>query len=313
MAALGGLVAAAPLVGAQSSAPDRSAHLLVVPDTARADATLERSNARTVARYGGFTLVEARGEDDAALRGAGADRRDDMREVGLPGGSFDPLRGRDSLAGKDAADPNEALAVVQFEGPVKDAWLERLRDSGARIVQYVAQNGYLVHASGEEVDRLAALVGTDPAVRAVTRVTAGDKKSDGPRSGARCAADAGRRGGRGCPPGRRGGGPLGSRGLDGWWAHDAVRLVEWRRHRCPRGGSRRRDDYALFDAAAARRAQRADRGRESGGPDRPGLRGLPGLDDLEGLRRRDRRHHDRRHRHGARQRHHCAALTPTST
>jgi subtilisin-like proprotein convertase family protein len=150
-----------------------------VPDTARAGAALERSNARTVARYGEFTLVEARGEDEAALRGAGADRRDDMREVGLPGGVFDPLRGRASLADKDAADPNEALAVVQFEGPVKDAWLERLRDSGAGIVQYVAQNGYLVHASGEEVDRLAALVGTDSAVRAVTRVTADDKKSEG--------------------------------------------------------------------------------------------------------------------------------------
>jgi subtilisin-like proprotein convertase family protein len=177
VAALGGLVAAVPLVGAQSSPPDRSPHLLLVPDTARASTALEGSDARTVARYDAFTLVEARGEDDTALRDAGADRRDDMRQVSLPGGSLDPL-GRESLAGKNTPDPNEALAVVQFAGPVKDAWLERLRDSGVRVVQYVAQNGYLVHANGGEVDRLAALVGTDPAVRAVTRVTAHDKKSD---------------------------------------------------------------------------------------------------------------------------------------
>jgi subtilisin-like proprotein convertase family protein len=178
VAALGGLVAGASLAGAESQPPDRSPHLLLVPDTARAEAALERSNARTIASYDAFTLVEARAEDDAALRDAGADRRDDMRKVGMPGGQFDPLRSRESLADKGAAEPNEALAVVQFEGPVKDAWLERLRDSGARVVQYVAQNGYLVHAAGAEVDRLASLVGTDPAVRAVARVTAEDKKSE---------------------------------------------------------------------------------------------------------------------------------------
>ena len=177
MAALGGLIAAAPLVGAQSSAPDHSPHLLLVPDTPRADAALDASSARTVAAYGAFTLVEARGEDDADLRAAGGDRRDDMRRVSLPGGSFDPLE-RESLASRGAPDLDEALAVVQFAGPVKDGWLERLSDSGARIVQYLPQNGYLVHASGAEVDRLAGLVGTDTTVRAVTRVTAADKLSE---------------------------------------------------------------------------------------------------------------------------------------
>ena len=96
MAALGGLVAGASLAGADSQPPDRSPHLLLVPDTARAEAALERSSARTIARYDAFTLVEARAEDDAALRGVGADRRDDMREVGLPGGQFDPLGGREA-------------------------------------------------------------------------------------------------------------------------------------------------------------------------------------------------------------------------
>ncbi len=148
MAALGGLIAAAPLVGAQSSTPDNSPHLLLVPDTPRADAALDASSARTVASYDAFTLVEARGEDDADLRAAGADRRDDMRRVSLPGGDLDPLRGRDSLAARGAPDLDEALAVVQFAGPVKDAWLDApAAPRGVRIVQYVPQNGYLVHAS----------------------------------------------------------------------------------------------------------------------------------------------------------------------
>ena len=179
VAALGGLILYVSLAGAGSPAPDASRHLLMVPDSAGSEAALTRSDARVVARYEEFTLVEARGEDDAALRAAGASRRDDLREVGLPGtAGLDPLAERESLAAKGVAEPAEALVLVQFVGPIKDAWLERLRSTGARIVEYAAQDGYLLHARGAEVDRLAALVGTYPAVRAVTRVRAGDKVSD---------------------------------------------------------------------------------------------------------------------------------------
>jgi subtilisin-like proprotein convertase family protein len=179
------VIVAAPLVGAQSTAPDRSPHLLLVPDTAKATVALDKANARTLARYEAFTLVEARGQDEADLRSAGADRRDDMREVSLPGGELDPLRSRSSLAAKGASDPDEALTLVQFAGPVKEAWLDRLRDSGARIVQYVPQNAYVVHARGNEVERLAGLVGTVPAVRAVTWMTGADKRDEGvPAAGA---------------------------------------------------------------------------------------------------------------------------------
>ena len=180
MAALGGLILYASLAGAQSPGPDPSAHLLLVPDSAAAEAALNSSDVRVVAAYEEFTLVEARGGDEADLRAAGASRRDDLREISLPGSpGIDPLAERESLAAKGVAEPGEALVLVQFVGPIKDAWLERLRSTGARIVEYVAQNGYVVHASGAEVDRLAALVGTYPAVRAVTRVGSEDKLSEG--------------------------------------------------------------------------------------------------------------------------------------
>jgi hypothetical protein len=171
------------LAGAQSSPPDDPPHLLVVPNDQEGDAALARSDARVVARYGQFTLVEAAGGDDALLRRAGGDRRDDMRDVNLPSADFDPLDDRASLAAKDAPTPDEALAVVQFIGPVKDAWLGRLENTGAEVVQYAAQNAYVVHASGSQIDRLAELVGTDPAVRAVTPVRAGDKVDDAVTSG----------------------------------------------------------------------------------------------------------------------------------
>ena len=155
--------------------PDRRPHLLLVPNSADGQAALDRSDARVIARYDEFTLAEASGVDDERLRAAGADRRDDMRRVGLPDADVDPLTQRASLAARSAPDREEVLALAQFVGPVKDAWLDRLRATGARIVQYVAENGYVVHARGPAVDRLSGLVGTYTAVRAVTPVVAGDK------------------------------------------------------------------------------------------------------------------------------------------
>ena len=171
---LGGLFAVASLAGAQSGDPGSGAHLLVVPDTARGELALERTDARVLARYPAFALVESAGTDEDALRDAGAYRRDDLRRVRLPGGRFDPAA-RDSLAAKDAPEPDDALVVVQFAGPVKEEWLAGLRETGARVVHYVAQNGYLVYAEGAALERVAALVGGPAGVRAATPVRPEDK------------------------------------------------------------------------------------------------------------------------------------------
>ena len=176
------MVAGASLAGAESPHFDSSAHLLVVPGSARAQLALERSNARVVARYDEFELVEAAGDDDQRLRGAGATHRDDMREVLLAGGEVDPAA-RPSLADKDAPDRSEALVLVQFVGPVKGEWLARLRATGAAVLGYAAQNGYIVHADGTALDRVAELVGSHPAVRAATALRPGDKVERGASSG----------------------------------------------------------------------------------------------------------------------------------
>lgn len=166
---LGGVV----LADADSQSPPAPAkHLVVVPDTAAGAAALAQSDARTVARYRSFSLVES--ADDEPLRAAGGDRRDDMRDVATAAGAFDPIA-RASLAAKRAPDRDEVLALVQFVGPPKEAWLDHLRAAGGQIVTYQAENAYVVHASGAAVDRLAGLVGTDPAVRAVVPLGARDK------------------------------------------------------------------------------------------------------------------------------------------
>ena len=147
-------------------------HLLLVP--ADAQAALAATDPRVVASYESFVLVEAAGADEMRLRASGADRRDDMRAVTTAAGAIDPTK-RPSLAGKRVPDRDEVLALVQFIGPPKDAWVRRLRATGAHLVTYQPENAYVVHAAGAAVDRLAALMGADPAVRAVTPMTAEDK------------------------------------------------------------------------------------------------------------------------------------------
>ena len=146
-----------------------------MPSDAEGTAALARTDARVIARYESFSLVEAQGGDDQRLRSAGAERRDGMRTVETAAGEIDPAADRPSLAAKEGPDRRETLALVQFVGPPKDAWVERLRETGARIVTYQAENAYVVHARGEAVDRVAALQGGHPAVRAVSVVTAADK------------------------------------------------------------------------------------------------------------------------------------------
>ena len=159
MAALGGLVTGASLAGAESPRPDTSPHLLVVPGTAQGELALARADARVVAHYEDFSLVEATGNDVDRLRYAGAGKRADMRDVVLAGGQVDPAQ-RPSLAAKDAPDRGEALVLVQFVGPVKDEWLAKLRATGATVLCYAAQNGYIVHVEGDALDRVTELVGS---------------------------------------------------------------------------------------------------------------------------------------------------------
>ena len=135
-----------------------------------------------VARYEDFSLVEATGNDVDRLRNAGAGKRDDMRDVVLAGGQVDPAQ-RPSLAAKDAPDRGEALVLVQFVGPVKDEWLAKLRATGATVLGYAAQNGYIVHAAGDALDRVTELVGSYPAVRAATALRPADKVERGAESG----------------------------------------------------------------------------------------------------------------------------------
>jgi hypothetical protein len=51
-------------------------------------------------------------------------------------------------------EPLGGFYVVQFAGPIKDAWLRKLRNTGSEIVSYVASNAYVVRASAAAAKEL---------------------------------------------------------------------------------------------------------------------------------------------------------------
>jgi hypothetical protein len=53
----------------------------------------------------------------------------------------------------------ESLQLVQFVGPIKEQWLQALRNQGIRPVHYIAQNGYLVWADQSGRDALEQMTG----------------------------------------------------------------------------------------------------------------------------------------------------------
>ena len=173
--ALTSLVLVAVSAGAAPNGSDAGPHLFSVPAEGPAAAALARTDARLIARYEAFSLVEAGGDDARRLSRGGADQRDDMRELRLGRAELDPARDRAQLGPKPSAGGGPGLAVVQFVGPIRDPWLVRLHETGVRVVTYMAENGYLVRGSADELAAAGAFAATDPAVRAIVAYSPADK------------------------------------------------------------------------------------------------------------------------------------------
>jgi len=135
-------------------------HRFLVPAGHALLGRLQRSGlVRASEDYGSFQLLEltlTKASDLAALRASGAQLADELTLVSFNGYL---LNGADALATRGTLDtiapelraPTAApvgderrLELVQFNGPVKDAWLDSLKQTGAFVVSYVAHDAYVV-------------------------------------------------------------------------------------------------------------------------------------------------------------------------
>ncbi|PTL58636.1 S8 family serine peptidase [Paraconexibacter algicola] len=157
-----------------------ASHLYLVPAGAAADRAVASPAVRLVARYEDAVLAETSAPDAGALVDAGAQIRDDLRRVTLQRRTVDPAAEQAATTTKRAPSPLAAadgpvLQVVQYVGPPKDGWLEDLAATGVRIVSYLPQAAYLVHAEGRQRDALAAYAERSSVVRATFPLAAADK------------------------------------------------------------------------------------------------------------------------------------------
>jgi serine protease AprX len=124
------------------------------------DYDLALALAAPVLNYGSFVMLDLAGADFARLRATGLSYQlyDQPFTLRLGEQSFDPLVGLPHLpAGWDkvAADGPD-LHLVQFAGPTKAEWLDRLRKDGLEIVQYIHPFTYVVWGDPAALDKSKA-------------------------------------------------------------------------------------------------------------------------------------------------------------
>lgn len=132
------------------------------------DLAANRSLLREV-DYGSFRLLVLDGESPTARQmAAPLQGHREFDQIPLNGYLLDTLRPaetydalprelrRPGVAQAFARDdaPPPGLYLVQFIGPVKDAWLDELRATGARLISYVPANAYVIQADAAAAAQL---------------------------------------------------------------------------------------------------------------------------------------------------------------
>ena len=118
--------------------------------------------------YGAFAVMEI---DENALggaaraRAAGLPGRDELDLMALNGFHFNGSRPLETIARmprievigdplQGSIDATAGLYIVQFRGPVKDAWRAALDATGVTVIGFIPSNAYLVHAPPAQVATL---------------------------------------------------------------------------------------------------------------------------------------------------------------
>jgi len=116
-------------------------------------------DASFAASYGSFdwAVVDARDLDALRSSGVAFEAHPEAGRLVLPAASFDPLAALPDVAAAELEPSRPSLHLVQFHGPIKDAWLDALSGAGALLVQYIAPFSYAVLLAPEDAGNVSSL------------------------------------------------------------------------------------------------------------------------------------------------------------
>jgi hypothetical protein len=132
--------------------------------------------------YGSFKMLVVNQQSlggRAQLQALAAGIQDDMNLIALNGYIIDTTN-PDAIYGQLPADlrrpdiadaltrgiqPQGGLYIVQFMGPIQDAWLGALKATGVQVVSYITSNAYIVRADSKAASLVMSLLKQNPAVQ----------------------------------------------------------------------------------------------------------------------------------------------------
>ncbi len=126
-------------------------------------ATLRQQGATMLVDYDSFQLWQLPNEQDEQMDLAAlapqAQIQDDIDTIYLRGTSITPTREAVQVAAslQQVRQQEPQLWMVQFIGPVKDAWLDEVQQTGCELVAYMPNHAYIVWGDGEALERLEEL------------------------------------------------------------------------------------------------------------------------------------------------------------
>ncbi|MBK9091802.1 MAG: S8 family serine peptidase [Anaerolineae bacterium] len=151
--------------GAAPPAPGDGSHFVRISDFAVSEVTALGLSPQAAINYGSFRWLQLNAADLARLRASGLPFTvdEDAGKVQVRDFVFDPLAvGEPNLPeAMQTLDTGPALRLVQFAGPIQDAWLADLAAAGLKPLQYYPSNTYLVWGTATQAEAAA----TQPFVR----------------------------------------------------------------------------------------------------------------------------------------------------
>lgn len=142
---------------------DYSSFKLFSMPEAEAEAAVAAKATRKTESHPGIQSITVRDDFNLLyLRSGLIDTTDTDAAGTLFNSTGKPQPGLSAQSVGKAAD-SSGLMLVQFVGPVKNAWLDRLKAEGFDLIAYVPNNGYLIRGDSQAQARLASLALTPAA------------------------------------------------------------------------------------------------------------------------------------------------------